>query len=97
LRGGPGFRWVHQSGPKRSNYAGSRTSIANGADGTKSWYRNGHLHRDHGPAIEHANGTKEWYRNGQPLAAKEITEIQQRVSDQRLLQGLTQCPKRASA
>jgi hypothetical protein len=34
------------------------------AYGTKSWYLNGELHRDDGPAVEFANGTKCWYLNG---------------------------------
>jgi hypothetical protein len=34
--------------------------------GTKSWYLNGLLHREDGPAIEYANGTKFWYLNDEP-------------------------------
>jgi len=34
------------------------------ANGNKSWYRDGKLHREDGPAIEWANGTKAWYRDG---------------------------------
>jgi hypothetical protein len=34
------------------------------ANGTKSWYQCGKLHRDDGPAIEHSNGDKAWYQNG---------------------------------
>lgn len=33
-------------------------------DGTKCWWLNGKLHREDGPAIEHASGTKWWYLNG---------------------------------
>ena len=33
-------------------------------DGTKSWYLNGKLHREDGPAVEYAIGTKSWYLNG---------------------------------
>ena len=33
-------------------------------DGSKSWYQEGKLHRDDGPAIEYANGTKKWYQEG---------------------------------
>ena len=29
-----------------------------------TWYRNGKLHRDDGPAVESANGTKAWYKYG---------------------------------
>ena len=32
-------------------------------DGTKSWYLNGNLHNEHGPAIEYANGDKHWFLN----------------------------------
>ena len=34
------------------------------ADGDKFWYVNGKLHREDGPACEHANGDKRWYLNG---------------------------------
>jgi hypothetical protein len=33
--------------------------------GKKSWYQNGKLHREDGPAIEYANGSKEWFLNGE--------------------------------
>ena len=33
-------------------------------DGDKYWYVNGELHREDGPAVEHADGGKEWYLNG---------------------------------
>ena len=33
-------------------------------DGDKSWWLNGKLHREDGPAIEYASGTKAWYLNG---------------------------------
>jgi len=32
--------------------------------GKKEWFLNGKLHREDGPAIEHANGDKSWYLNG---------------------------------
>ena len=32
--------------------------------GTKYWCLNGNLHREDGPAVEHANGDKRWYLNG---------------------------------
>ena len=31
---------------------------------TKSWFLDGTLHREDGPAIEYANGTKWWWLNG---------------------------------
>ena len=34
-------------------------------NGDKSWYLNGKLHREDGPAVEYANGTKSWYLNGE--------------------------------
>ena len=33
-------------------------------NGDKSWYLNGELHREDGPAIEGANGDKYWWLNG---------------------------------
>jgi hypothetical protein len=33
-------------------------------NGTKSWYLNGKLHREDGPAVEGYNGTKSWHLNG---------------------------------
>ena len=33
-------------------------------NGNKSWYLNGKLHREDGPAREWANGDKVWYLNG---------------------------------
>lgn len=32
--------------------------------GTKTWYLNGEIHREDGPAIETVNGDKYWYKNG---------------------------------
>ena len=33
------------------------------ADGAKVWYQHGKIHRDDGPASEHAGGT-EWLQHG---------------------------------
>jgi len=33
------------------------------SDGSKSWYLNGKLHREDGPAVEHADGSKSWWLN----------------------------------
>jgi len=33
--------------------------------GDKLWYLNDWLHREDGPAVEHANGNKLWYLNGE--------------------------------
>lgn len=42
--------------------------------GTLKWYLNGKLHREDGPAIEHADGGKEWYLNGEMLTEEEFKE-----------------------
>jgi hypothetical protein len=34
------------------------------ASGNKSWYLNGQLHREDGPAIEYVDGGKAWFLNG---------------------------------
>ena len=34
-------------------------------NGNKSWYLNGELHREDGPAVEFASGDKYWYKEGQ--------------------------------
>jgi hypothetical protein len=33
-------------------------------NGSKSWFLNGKLHREDGPAYECPDGAKEWYQNG---------------------------------
>ena len=33
-------------------------------NGTKTWYKNGKLHREDGPAIICHDGQKEWYKAG---------------------------------
>ena len=33
-------------------------------DGSKYWYLNGKLHREDGPAVEHADGDKSWWLDG---------------------------------
>ena len=35
------------------------------SNGDKSWYRNGKLHREDGPAIEYSDGDEHWYLNGE--------------------------------
>ena len=35
-----------------------------GSDGYESWYLNGQLHREGGPAVTYPNGTEYWYLNG---------------------------------
>lgn len=40
------------------------TGIAELANGTKYWYKEGLLHREDGPAIEWSDGGKAWYLEG---------------------------------
>jgi hypothetical protein len=35
-----------------------------GGEDVKSWYLNGQLHREDGPAVECSNGNKYWFLNG---------------------------------
>jgi hypothetical protein len=37
------------------------TGIVEYLYGTKEWFKEGKLHREDGPAIEHENGLKEWW------------------------------------
>lgn len=39
--------------------------ISYGYNGSKRWYKKGHLHREDGPAIEYNTGQKSWWYNGQ--------------------------------
>jgi hypothetical protein len=34
------------------------------ANGDTVWYSNGHLHKEDGPAVDHASGYKAWMING---------------------------------
>ena len=34
------------------------------SDGSQCWYKNGHFHREDGPAIIFADGTQFWYKGG---------------------------------
>ena len=45
------------------------------ANGDKSWYLNGKLHREDGPAREYASGDKSWYLNGEELTEEEVMGI----------------------
>ena len=42
-----------------------KPTVKTDTDGTKSWWLNGELHREDGPAAEYANGDKAWYLNGE--------------------------------
>ena len=44
------------------------------ADGSKLYYRNGHRHREDGPAVEWANGSKFYYRFGKHMTEAEFNE-----------------------
>ena len=39
--------------------------------GDKSWWLNGKLHREDGPAYEEANGYKSWWLNGKYVTEEE--------------------------
>ena len=41
------------------------------ANGNKSWYLNGKLHREDGPAIECVNGSKYWWLNDEKVTEEE--------------------------
>jgi hypothetical protein len=41
------------------------------ANGGKSWYLNGKLHREDGPAVEYASGSKFWYLKGKYMTEEE--------------------------
>ncbi len=41
-------------------------------DGDKSWYLNDKLHREDGPAMEHADGSEYWYLNGKEVTEEEV-------------------------
>ena len=45
------------------------------ANGDKSWYLNGKLHREDGPAREYASGDKSWYLNGEEVTEEEVMGI----------------------
>jgi len=42
---------------------------------TKFWYLDGQLHREDGPAVEHADGYKRWYLNGLCITEEEFNKI----------------------
>ena len=41
------------------------------ANGDKSWWLNGKMHREDGPAYEGADGSKFWYLNGEEVTEEE--------------------------
>ena len=38
---------------------------------SETWYLNGKLHREDGPAVERSNGDKEWWLNGNKLTEQQ--------------------------
>jgi hypothetical protein len=46
-------------------------------DGGKSYYLNGNLHREDGPAIEFLGGYKEWYINGRKVYCTTQEQFEQ--------------------
>ncbi len=40
------------------------TGIVDYTDGKKYWYKEGMLHREDGPAVEHKSGHKQWWIEG---------------------------------
>ena len=39
-------------------------------NGHKSWWLNGKLHREDGPAVEYPNGSKSWWLDGKRVTKK---------------------------
>jgi hypothetical protein len=39
--------------------------------GNRWWYRNGHLHREDGPAVEYSDGSGSWYLNNEYYGFKK--------------------------
>ncbi len=50
--------------PEGTYYLGDGCKLNVSDIGTRSWYRNGLLHREDGPAVEWASGAREWFRDG---------------------------------
>jgi len=48
-------------------------------NGNKSWYLNGKLHREDGPAIEYADGNKFWFLNGERVTEEEHKRLTSKV------------------
>ena len=47
-------------------------TVAVESNGSKSWWLNGKLHREDGPAVECANGDKSWWLNGKAVAEQDV-------------------------
>ena len=44
------------------------------SNGDKRWFLNGKLHREDGPAVEHADGDKLWFLNDKYLTEKQFNK-----------------------
>jgi hypothetical protein len=60
-----------------SKYLGDGIACEEWADGSKSWYLNGGLHRTDGPAIEDANGHKRWFINGVEYSEEDFDMVKE--------------------
>lgn len=58
-------RYLKQRGKLTVKKLGNGAYCETGADGTKSYFLNGMLHRTDGPAVEYHNGTQNWYLNNE--------------------------------
>jgi len=45
-------------------------------DGTESWYKDGKLHREDGPARIYQNGARYYYLNGDYIEEKDYLKVQ---------------------
>ena len=43
--------------------------------GSREWYLNDELHREDGPAVEHANGRKSWWLHGKIIHPEQIVDL----------------------
>ena len=50
-------------------------------NGSKSWYLNGNLHREDGPAVEYPDGSKQWYLNDEQVTEEEHRQRTQPICD----------------
>ena len=51
-------------------------------NGNKSWWLNGKLHREDGPAYEGDDGYKQWWLNGKWMAEEEHKKLTSKASCQ---------------
>jgi hypothetical protein len=72
-------KYYYSDGTTSSGYNHNKTlhrvdgPAYEGADGSRSWWVDGKLHRvDGGPAVEWADGTRSWYVDGKRLSEKQF-------------------------